>query len=50
MSVISKIVYDDKEGCFVAVDKFGDCRYFFEASDDGIEIIGNIYENSDLLK
>jgi len=49
MSVVSNIEFNNEVGSFVAVDKFGDFRYFFETSDEGIEIIGNIFDNPELF-
>ena len=41
--------YDEKYCGFILDIKNGDFIEFWQASDDGIEIIGNIYENPNLL-
>jgi hypothetical protein len=41
---------DDSFANFDAIDKEGFAHFLGQASDDGIEVIGNLYETPELLK
>ena len=47
---VCSVKYDDSFANFDAMDKEGFAHFLGNASDDGIEVIGNIYENPELLK
>lgn len=48
--IIGVVEYYQNDCCFVIVDlDNGDIHHFASASDNGIEVIGNIYENPELL-
>jgi uncharacterized phage protein (TIGR01671 family) len=47
---VCTIKYLETHGFFAVLDDEGSFWYLIEASDDGIEVIGNIYENPELLK
>ena len=42
--------WDDSFANFDAIDKEGFAHFLGQASDDGIEVIGNLYETPELLK
>ena len=46
---VCSVKYDDSFANFDAMDKEGFAHFLGNASDDGIEVIGNIYENPELL-
>jgi len=47
---VCSVKWDDTFANFDAMDKEGFAHFLGNASDDGIEVIGNIYENPELLK
>lgn len=47
---VCSVKWDDTFANFDAMDKNGFAHFLGQASDDGIEVIGNIYEHPDLLK
>ena len=47
---VCSVKYDDSFANFDAMDKEGFAHFLGNASDDGIEIIGNIHENPELLQ
>jgi len=47
---VCSVKWDDTFANFDAMDKDGFAHFLGQASDDGIEVIGNIYEHPELLK